>query len=438
MPPPSTPPATAPGAHLVRRGLLVLTLINLLNYLDRFVLSALVESLRLEMRLDGFRLGMLQTAFIVVYMAASPIFGTLGDRGSRTRLLCVGVALWSAATAVSGFARGFVGLLVGRAAVGVGEAAYGAIAPSLLADYYPQSRRGRVFAIFFSAIPIGAALGYVLGGIVDHRYGWRAAFWVAGMPGLLLALFTLGLWDPPRGMHDPAPAGAVRGRGVAATYGSLLRNGPFVLTVAGYAAYTFGVGAMAFWMPAFLERCRGIPREAATVQFGAVVVVTGFVGTFAGGWLGDALLRRNRQAYLWVSGGTALLAAPMAALALTATSPALLWIGIVTAELLLFASTGPVNSALVNQVSAWERASAVGLTNFAIHLFGDVPSPPLIGALSDASSLEKAVLLVPAAVLVGGVIWCWAAWRSLPLPGVRPADGPPDSPAGGSDPAVRR
>lgn len=425
MPAPPKSPADLRRAHLVRRGLLVLTLVNLLNYLDRFLVSALVESLRAEMRLDGFRLGMLQTAFIVVYMAASPIFGTLGDRVSRTRLLCLGVALWSAATTVSGFARGFIGLFVGRAAVGVGEAAYGAIAPSLLADYYPQSKRGRVFAVFFSAIPIGAALGYVLGGLIDHRYGWRAAFYVAGVPGLVLALFTLWLWDPPRGVHDAESAGPSRSGGLAATYGRLFRNGPFMLTVAGYAAYTFGVGAMAFWMPAFLERCRGIPREAATVQFGLVVVVTGFVGTFAGGWLGDALLRRNRQAYLWVSGGSALLAAPVVALALTASSPVVLWSGMVMAELLLFASTGPVNSALVEQVSAWERASAVGLTNFAIHLFGDVPSPPLIGAISDASSLERAVLLVPASVLVSGVIWCWAAWVASSLPGVRRADPPP-------------
>ncbi|MGH9366466.1 MAG: MFS transporter, partial [Thermoanaerobaculia bacterium] len=188
------------SVRAARLGLVVLTLLNLFNYLDRFVISALVESLkRSELALSDTQLGSLASAFLLVYMLASPPFGVLGDRGPRPRLLALGVGIWSLATALGGFARSFAGLFAARAAVGVGEAAYGSIAPALLSDYFPARLRGRVFAIFFAAIPVGSAAGYILGGLADQRFGWRAAFWIAGLPGLLLALLCLALPEVGRG-----------------------------------------------------------------------------------------------------------------------------------------------------------------------------------------------------------------------------------------------
>ena len=413
MPAPAAAPATATARPLLSgpagRALLVLTLINLLNYLDRFVVSALAESLkRSELQLSDTQLGLLMTGFVVVYMLASPIFGRLGDRGARPRLVAFGVFTWSLATVLAGFAGSFIALFLARAVVGIGEAAYGTIAPSLLADLYPKTQRGRVMAFFFAAIPIGAALGYVLGGLVNHAYGWRATFFIAGAPGLLLAYLCLKLPAPPRGAQDEEVAGAPSG--AFATYGELLRNRSYLLTVLGYAAYTFAVGGMAFWMPAFLERVRGLPAAEATVQFGAIVVVTGFVGTFAGGWLGDYLLRRSAQAYLWLSGLTAMLSAPLAWLVFTDPRPAVYLPAMVVAELLIFASTGPINSVILNVVKPGERATAVALSILTIHLFGDVPSPPLIGWISDLSSLGRGVLVVPAAILLAGAIWTLEAW----------------------------
>ncbi len=400
-------------------GLAILAFINLFSYLDRYVVSGVLESLKhSDLGLSDTNLGSLMSGFLVVYTLLAPVFGALGDRRSRPRLIAMGVACWSFATALSGFAVNYLTLFAARAAVGVGEAAYVTIAPSLLSDYFPVRQRGRVMAIFFCAIPVGSALGYVVGGLVDKHYGWRAAFFVAGVPGLLLAALCLLLRDPPRGIQDRAESGAKAApsaprssisREAWSTYGRLLRNKPYALTVLGYAAYTFAIGGLAYWMPAFLERARGIPRSEATVSFGTIVVITGFIGTFIGGWMGDYFAKNSRQAYLWLSAIATLIAAPFVWLALTTNSHSLYVAYMVTAQLCLFLSTGPINAAIINLVIASERATAIALSVFAIHLLGDALSPLIVGALSDAFSLQQAITILPVAVFVGGFVWIWAA-----------------------------
>ncbi|MGC8520658.1 MAG: spinster family MFS transporter [Steroidobacteraceae bacterium] len=393
--------------------LAVLSGINLLNYLDRYVVSAVLPELkRAPLGLDDFQLGTLMSGFLIVYMLAAPLFGRLGDRGSRTRPIAIGVFLWSLATGLTGLARNYLQLLGARAAVGIGEAAYGTIAPSLLADHFPLRTRGRAFALFNMAIPVGAALGYIVGGLVEAHYGWRAAFFVAGVPGVALALWVWRLPDPPRGAQDEssgaatapaAPAGSWR------VYVKLLRQRAYLLTVLGYAAYTFALGGMAFWMPTFLERVRGVPGVTATAGFGEIVVVTGFLGTFAGGWLGDYCLKFSAQAYLWLSGWVTVLAVPATYLALASGTPWVFYGALTAAQLLLFMSTGPINTVIVNLVSPLERACAVALSVFVIHALGDVISPSIIGGISDASSLGIAVMIVPVAVALSALLWLFAA-----------------------------
>jgi MFS transporter, Spinster family, sphingosine-1-phosphate transporter len=406
-------------------GLAILSFINLFNYLDRFLVPALFESLkRSELKLSDTELGLLMSGFLAVYTLAAPVFGALGDRKSRPRLIAFGVGCWSLATTLSGFAGSFVALLAARASVGIGEAAYGTIAPSLLSDYFPAAKRGRVMAIFFCAIPVGSALGYVVGGLMDVHFGWRVAFFVAGVPGLVLAALCLWMKDPPRGSQDgdlsladktridsanSSSKSAGLGSEIKATYLHLLRNRPYVFMVLGYAAYTFAMGGLASWMPAFLERVRGMPHGQATISFGYIVVITGFVGTFVGGWLGDYCAKYSKQAYLLVSGIATLVAAPFVWLALTAASSTAYLVCMVIAQLLMFLSTGPINASIVNVVLPTQRASAVALEVFAIHLLGDAISPYLIGAVSDASSLAQAVKIVPVAVIISGALWVWAA-----------------------------
>src|SRR2546427_12570656 len=227
----------SPIVRTARRGLVVLTLINLFNYLDRWIVAALAESMKnSELRLSDTQLGSLMTGFLIVYMLAAPLFGRLGDTRSRNRLLAVGVAIWSVATGLAGLARNYAGLFAARAAVGIGEAAYGTVSPALLADYFPRPKRGRVCAVVFAAIPIGSALGYIVGGLVDRYFGWRQAFFVAGVPGLVLAALALRLYDPPRGAQDSADSPAFGrhavsslGSAARAAYAALVRNRPYVL-----------------------------------------------------------------------------------------------------------------------------------------------------------------------------------------------------------------
>ena len=403
----STPPRVATTT------LVVLTGVNLLNYIDRYVVPPVFESLkRSEMHLSDAQLGLLMSAFLFVYTIAAPLFGWLGDTRRRPRALAAGVALWSAATALGGFAWSYLSLLVSRGIVGIGEAAYGTIGPSLLADYFPPRTRGRAFAVFYMAIPVGAALGFMLSGFVDHHWGWRRVFFVAGLPGLLLAALVARLREPQRGASDAVPTLSSEPEPrwtIEAAGRTLLRNPAYVLTVLGYAAYTFALGGIAAWVPSFLERVRGLPGDVATGRFGAIVVLTGLVGTFGGGWLGDRLLARTRQAYLWLSGVATLLAAPLFYVALASPSPAMYWSAMVGAELLMFASTGPINTVIIGIVPAGIRASAMALSVFSIHILGDVPSPWLVGLISGRTSLQLAVLILPVAALVGGAVWTYAA-----------------------------
>jgi MFS transporter, Spinster family, sphingosine-1-phosphate transporter len=385
--------------------LVVFTAMNLLNYMDRYVVPAVQESIKHSLGLKDLQIGGLATAFLWVYLLSAPAFGAQAAKRSRTRVIGVGVAIWSIATALGGLAMNYGQLLAARATVGIGEAAYGTIAPAVLADVFPERMRGRVFALFYMAIPVGAALGYVVGGQIDQMYSWRAAFFVAGAPGLLFALIAVALKDPPREDDGaPAPTGY-------RSYGPLLKNPPYVRTVLGYIAYTFALGGISIWMPSFLVRVHGMSQADANKKLGLVVAITGLVGTFAGGWIADAVAKRTRQANLWVSGITMLAAVPLAWWALMTPSLPTFWTAVFAAELLLFASTGPINAAIVSEVAPALRAAAMALSIFAIHLFGDAISPTLIGWISDRDTLAHAVMIIPFAVIVSGAIWTYAAWK---------------------------
>ena len=465
--PPASPPGTPAGREAPFPGagtaLILLVLINLFNYVDRQVLSAVVgpikttffgpngtgagEALttvmnwfqhRLGFKPEDALVGLLGTAFMVVYMVGAPVFGRLAERTSRWVLVGVGVILWSLASGASGLATTFVALLLTRCLVGVGEAAYGPVAPTVISDLYPVKIRGRVLARFYVAIPVGSALGYVLGGWIANSgigewgaaaFGtrtesWRWAFYLVVPPGILLGVWSLFMRDPARGQADLAhtfhPA-TVRWR----DYLAFLRTPSYVLCTLGMTAMTFAMGGIAFWMPYYLETRPGAPA-AATFIFGVVTVVAGLTGTLLGGFLGDRLRARFSGSYFLVSGGAMLTGFPVFLGALHTPFP-WIWVLIFLAVFCLFFNTGPTNTILANVTHPSMRAAGFALNILIIHALGDVISPVIIGLLSDwFQDMTKAFLAVGLMFLVAGVLWLFGV-RHLQQDTQRSAERGPDA-----------
>jgi MFS transporter, Spinster family, sphingosine-1-phosphate transporter len=427
VPPESKQPPGALAAHdgwswrrpAVVMPLVALTLINLFNYIDRYVLSAVATKLELPpdqggLSLDKGQQGDLYSAFIIVYALASPSFGVLGDRFRRTWLVAAAVLLWSVATSASGFMWSFGALLVARALTGVGEAAYASVTPSIISDLVPSRARGRALAVFNAAIPVGAALGFVVGGAMAEAYGWREAFLVAGLPGVALALWVAFMREPVRGAMDEGERASPQ---PLVTVMRHLARRTFTLPVMGYVLQTAGFGALGFWAPSYLEQAKGMSTGTATMVFGAVIVATGLSGTILGGVLGDRWLRRDPRGLMWTCAISSLLAVPFVAGVVLCQAPWAVWCCIAAGSFLLVMSVGPVNAQIVNTLRPTERATGVAVCTMLIHLLGDVPSVPAIGAVNDAlapqlgvaGAWERAYLIVPALVLGGALVWFAAA-----------------------------
>jgi MFS family permease len=370
-----------------RIALLLLTLLNLVNYVDRSVLFAVQPLVQSEFHLSDAQMGYVGSAFFIFYMCAAPLMGPLADRYSRRSIMFWGALLWSAATFLTAFTQSFSTLLIRHTLVGVGEASFVTISPTFLADIFPEQKRGQVLGWFYLAIPVGTALGYLVGGELGSGYGWRVPFYVAGVPGFLLAFLLLFLKEPTRGQFDTTRETVER-----TTFTGLVRNPAFWTATIGMAAMTFALGGLQVWMPTFLHRVRGYSLSRANLVFGLSTAFDGMTASLAGGWLGDRLLRRTRASYYLVSAASLGVALPAMWIALY-TSGGRMLAGIVAAEFLLLLNTAPLNAAVINSVGAKIRASAIALNIFLIHLLGDAPSPWLIGYVSDHYSLGVAFLL---------------------------------------------
>ena len=409
-------------------GLTFLTGLNLFNYLDRNVLPAVLTTLQRDLHLDDAQVGRANTMFMVGYFFTSPFFGYLGDRFPRKWLIAFGILFWSIGTTMTGFAAGLAALLAYRVLVGLGEASYATLAPAWLSDLFSPERRNNALTVFYVAIPVGSALGYLTGSASLHFTGsWRAGFLWAGVPGLLLAVGLLFLREPARGEADVSATGEKLPPPVKpapADVAKLFRLGDFNLVLAGYTAYTFALGAFAFWAPTFLYRVHGTPLEKASLFFGGTLVVTGLVGTLLGGFAATAWQRRYRAGYATLLAVSTLLAVPVAVAAFLTASTTLSMVCLGLAMFLLFLPTGPINTIIVESVPTALRASAMAASIFVIHLFGDFWSPEIIGRLSLAwNSLQRAVLVLPGMLAVGAVFWGWLAWRKAHGPETVPVNG---------------
>ena len=395
--PTSTQPVRAYISPALGTFVLLLGL-NLLNYIDRYILPGAQPLIQREFHSNDQQMGALTTALFVTYMLVAPLTGWLGDRFSRKPLILFGAILWSLATLGTAWVHDYWTLYIRHALVGVGEATFGIFAPAVLADFYPARDRNRILSLFYLAIPVGAALGYLAGGQLGTLWGWRAPFFLCAIPGLAIAALYAWLGhEPERGACDRISATADR-----ATVTGLFRNPAFLTATFGLATLTFAMGGISAWVPTFLHRSAGLSVSNASLAVGAITVIDGIAGTLIGGWLAQRWLRTNHRALYLISFWSVVLTLPCGALVFFGPRswelPTLF-----AAEFFLFLNTGPLNAAIVNSVSAPVRATAVSLNLFCIHFFGDSFSPQIIGAISDR---EKSLRFGLGATLIALVVSC--------------------------------
>jgi MFS family permease len=381
-----------------RTALIVLTALNLLNYADRNVLFAVQPLVQQEFHLDKAQIGLLTSAFLGFYMIAAPFVGPLADRYSRKLIIVLGAVFWSGLTLLTAVTHTYTELLVRHTLVGIGEATFVTIAPTFVADLFAEKKRGRILGVFYLAIPVGSAAGYLLGGYLAPHHGWRFPFYIAAAPGFLLALAVMFLKEPERGQFDSIQETKERG-----TILGLATNPSFLTATLGMAAMTFSLGGIQVWIPQFLYSERHFTLEKANLMFGVIIVIDGILAALAGGWLGDFLLPRMKSAYYFVSAASMLLGMPVMIVALFVKGPLMIpAIGVAAFFLLL--NTAPLNAAVINSVGAHIRATALAVNIFIIHILGDVPSPTMMGWMADRRSLQAAFVLPVIAMGVSSAI----------------------------------
>jgi predicted MFS family arabinose efflux permease len=380
--------------------LVLLTGMNFVNYLDRYILPAVQEQIKGEFRLTDNQIGSLTLWFMVAYVCASPITGWLGDRFPRKPMIVVAALVIAGINFFTASVHSYDSLNLRHAALGVGEACFGVFAPALLADYFTESQRNRAMTIFNIALPVGAAAGYEAGAWIAQHHGWRMSFIASAVPGVLMALLILFWMREPRRVereHEKAKTDR-------ASVFSLLKNGAYLTSILGYAAVTFSLGGISWWMPSFLHREAGYSIEAAGALMGPIIVVAGLGGTALGGWVAQVWSRRTPKALYLVPAISAALTIPPAVLCFFGPTK---WIvaSLSVAVFLIFLGTGPVNAATLNAVPAGLRATAMAGQLFVIHVLGDMPSSKVIGMISDRSNLRAGMAATLIAFAVGAVIF---------------------------------
>jgi MFS family permease len=396
-----------------RTALIVLTALNLLNYVDRNVLFAVQPLVQDEFHLTNLQIGYLTSAFLGFYTLAAPFVGPLADRYSRKVIIALGGIFWSALTLLTAVTHTYTELLIRHTLVGVGEATFVTIAPTFVADLFVERKRGRILGVFYLAIPVGSAAGYLLGGYLAPLYGWRFPFYIAATPGFLLAIGVLFLKEPERGQFD-----SVKDDPEAVNFWETLRrlahNPAFLTSTLGMAAMTYSLGGIQVWIPKFLYSERGYTLAAANFAFGIIIVVDGIFAALAGGWLGDFLLPRMKGSYYLVSAASMLLGVPFMIVALFTKGPAMIP-AIAVAAFFLLLNTAPLNAAVINSVGARIRATTLAVNIFMIHMLGDIPSPTMMGWVADKRSLQSAFILPVIAMGISSAILFYGMKFAAPV-----------------------
>jgi len=392
---------------------IVLLLINVLNYADRSVLSAVLPKIQTDLQLSNAELGLLASSFLFIYAIATLPLGIWADHGTRKNIVALCVGIWSIATTLAGITRNFIQLFLARSVLGIGEAGYAPASLSLLGDYFPKEQRGRILSIWSVGNLFGTALGLILGGLIADAFGWRWAFYVVGIPGLIAAFLIWRATEPARGKFDNEEG---EGNDVAAAHGNLGKNfwqsvktlfriPTYWILLAAFVFSFFTIGSAQVWIPTYFVRAFHLTLGQAGALSGGVLAGGSLVGTLLGGWLADYLQRRRPQGRMIVSVTAFLAGAPLTLIALSLHDLGPFIAVFIVAIIYLSFCLGPLNAIIQDVVTPDVRATAIGVVLLLAHLLGDAASPWIIGIIADRSSLGTALITTaPTCLFLAGII----------------------------------
>ncbi len=424
----SSAPSPVAGATIA---FLLLTALNFVNYIDRYILPGVQEQVKKEFSVTDSQIGSITFWFFLTYMLSAPLTGWLGDHFKRKPLIVICALAISLVNLLTGTVHQFDSLLFRHAILGIGEASFGIYAPVLLSDYYPEEQRNRVLTLFYTAIPVGAAIGYLLGELIGSKYGWRMPFYVSAVPGMIIALLILLLLKEPKkgaseeGLQPATNAEPTEKVSSFRLIAHLGVNPRYMYATLGMAMTVFSLGGISAWMPSFLER-NGMSPASIGIIFGAIVAGGGLGGTAIGGWIAQRWLKTNHRALYLVSAWSAALTVPPALLCFFGPKATMLP-ALAFAMFFIMMGTGPLNAAIINSVPASIRSSALAIEMLLIHLFGDTPSPKIIGMISDRTNLAFGLGVTLVTMLIAAVLLFIGARYETRTPG--------DAAAGGGLPA---
>lgn len=389
----------------------VLFVVNVLNYADRYVLSAILPSIKHDFNMSDFEGGLLISSFLIVYAVATLPLGVWADRGIRKNIVAVCVGLWSVATALAGFTQNLIQLFSMRSILGIGEAGYAPASLSLLGDFFSKTHRGRILSFWSIGTLVGAAIGVALGGRVADTLGWRWAFYIVGIPGLIAAFLAWRMREPVRGAFD-SENGEVEetghgrfGKDFLDIVKQLFHIPTYWILVGALVFSFFTIGGTSFWLTSYLSRAFALSLTNAGAISGGVLVSSGLIGTILGGWIADLIQKRYPQGRLFTSMLGFLIGAPLVLVALFIQNLPLFITVFIVAAISLNFCTGPLNAVIQDIIAPNMRATAVGLALLLAHLLGDAAAPTIIGLISDHSTLGTALIVTaPTFLFLAGLV----------------------------------
>ena len=421
--------SSRPSRYQARFAFIILFTINVLNYADRYVLPAILPKARQDLGLTTIEEGLLGSSFLLVYGLTTLPLGVWADRGVRKNIIGLWVGIWSVATTLGGLSRNFWQLISARAVLGIGEAGYGPASLSLLGDFFTQAHRGRVLSYWSVGNLVGAAIGFTLGGLVADAFGWRWAFFMVGIPGLIAAYLALRIVEPTRGVFDREvdavtiieddgvnEVETVHGgidKGFWTRAKKILQVPTYLAVIGGLVFSFFTTGGTSFWLPTYLVNTFSLSVGKAGIITGAVLVSSGLAGTLVGGWLADYVQLRRPDGRLLVSALGFLIGSPLVLITLLIHHLALFIALFAIASISLSFCTGPIFAVVEDVITPDARATALGLTGLLVHLLGDAAAPSVIGLIADRSTLNFALITTTPTFLFLAGLACLVGTRTV-------------------------